>query len=218
MVLTLFHPMILNMTTPDTLGYMSSIAAVGMLLGTLLMSVWGGTRRRIFTVILFDGLAGVSLALMGMRPSLALITAGFFGFLFSAPITQGASQALWQSKVAPDVQGRVFTIRRMIAQAAEPFAIILAGPLAERVFEPLFALDGPLTGSTLGQIIGTGPGRGVGFMFVMMGTVYALAAIAIFAHPRVRRVDLELPDVRPAEERTADITAEARPEPESVNV
>ena len=54
------------------------------------------------------------------------------------------------------------------------------------------------------------------FMFVLMGTVYALAAIVVFAHPRVRRVDLELPDVRPDDERTAAMVAESRSEPANV--
>ena len=58
----------------------------------------------------------------------------------------------------------------MIGKAASPFAYLLAGPLADRVFEPMLVADGALSGS-VGQIIGVGSGRGIGLIFVLMGIV-----------------------------------------------
>jgi MFS family permease len=69
----------------------------------------------------------------------------------------------------------------------------LAGPLSDRVFEPLLATGGPLTGS-VGQLIGSGPGRGIGLLFLLMGSLTILTAVAGFLQPRLRRVELELPD------------------------
>jgi hypothetical protein len=112
------------------------------------------------------------------------------------PISNGCSQAIWQTKVAPDVQGRVFAIRRMIAFAIIPVAYGTAGTLADQVFEPLMAEGGRLAG-VLGSLLGVGPGRGIGLMFVLAGSLYMLLALLIFLHPRIRRLELELPDALP---------------------
>lgn len=194
MIGPLFLPLMLNMTTADKVGYASSIMGVGMLVGTVVMSAWGGPKRRIHGVLGFGLSTGVFLALSGLRPSLTLITAAAFCLMFGMPILNGSSQALWQSKVAADVQGRVFAIRRLIAQSMTPLAIILAGPMADSVFEPLMNEGGGLADS-VGPIIGVGPGRGSALLFIIMGLLMIATSIAAYSNPRVRLVEDELPDV-----------------------
>ncbi len=109
-------------------------------------------------------------------------------------VVNGCSQAIWQSKVAPDVQGRVFAVRRMIAWSSLPLAYLVAGPLADRVFEPLLAVGGPLAAS-VGQFSGVGPGRGIGFLYMVLGLISLLAVVVALLYPRLRRVEAELPDV-----------------------
>ena len=53
----------------------------------------------------------------------------------------------------------------MIYWSCIPVAYIVASPLADRIFEPLMAADGLLAGS-VGQIIGAGPSRGIGLLFI----------------------------------------------------
>ena len=210
MINPLLIPMLLQITTPDVLGYAASIAGTGMLLGTLVMGVWGGPRRRILGVIGFEMIAGLLIPLLGLRPSMPLITAAGFGIFFCMPIVNGSSQALWQSKVEPDLQGRVFSARRMIAMAASPLAYIIVGPLADNLFEPLLAVNGPLAGN-VGRIIGTGPGRGSGLMFIVMGVLSIVVAVVAYLNPRIRLVEDELPDVvadETLDDRTAQKTAE----------
>ena len=193
MIGPLIQPMLLDMTTPAVLGVLFSIIGVGMLVGTLVMSAWGGPKRRIVGVLGSGFVGSLFLLLLGLRPSLPLIAAAGFGVMFILPIMNGSSQALLQSKVAADVQGRVFAARRMIAWSTGPLAIILAGPLADRVFEPLLAAGGPLAGS-VGRIIGVGPGRGTGFLFMVIGILAALVSLLAYLNPRVRHVEDELPD------------------------
>jgi hypothetical protein len=210
----LMAPMILDQTTPDVYGYLGSVMGVGMVLGTLAMSTWGGLKRRIVGVAVGDILGGLLMALMGLRNWLPLIAAGGLGGMFFMPITNGHSQALWQSKVAADVQGRVFAIRRMIAFSIIPVANLLAGPLADRVFTPALLPGGALASTFAGQVLGVGPGRGIGLMFVLAGVVYALLSSVSLIHPRIRRVELELPDALAAQP-AGDETG-ALPEIESV--
>jgi MFS family permease len=206
----LLPPMILDMSSPEMLGYVASVVGVGMLLGTLVMSAWGGPKRRIHGVLAFLMISGMFQMFLGLRPSLVLIAIAGFGAMFTMPIINGSSQAIWQSKVAPDVQGRVFAVRRMIAWSAMPLAYILAGPLADRVFNPLLMEGGALTNS-VGLVLGVGPGRGTGLLFMVSGLLSVVVAAAGYLYPRVRQVEVELPDALPPETPETEVGGEAQP-------
>jgi MFS family permease len=208
----LLAPLILDMTSADMLGYLASIVGLGMLAGTLVMSAWGGPKRRINGVLGFSLVAGVFLAVLGLRPSLPLMAVAGFGMMFAMPIINASSQAIWQSKVALDVQGRVFAVRRMIAWSTLPLAYIVAGPLADKVFKPLLVEGGPLADS-LGQVLGVGPGRGVGLLFIVVGLLSILVTLLAYSNPHVRSVEDELPDaIQPSlEQSVQDSLGEALP-------
>jgi hypothetical protein len=203
MIQPLIMPMLLDMTSPEMLGYLVSIVGVGMLLGTLVMSAWGGPRRRIHGVLGFLMLSGFFGALLGVSPLIPVIAVAGFGLMFTMPIINGSSQAIWQSKVDPDVQGRVFAVRRMIAWSMIPLAYIVAGPLADRVFIPLL-LEGGALADSVGQVIGVGPGRGTGLMFIVTGLISIAVAALGYLNPHVRNVEDELPDVQDPDEDTGE--------------
>ena len=202
MVGALIVPMILGFTTSDQLGAIISIAGVGMLMGSLVVSLWGGPQRRINGVLRFEFLSGICFLLMGLQPSFWLTAVGAFGAHVTIAIVYGSNQAIWQTKVAPDVQGRVFAAQQMIARAASPLAYLMAGPLADDLFEPLLAPIGSLTES-VGRIIGVGPGRGIGLLFMLMGTIKMAVTVVGHALPRIRLVEDELPDALVEEQRSA---------------
>jgi MFS family permease len=202
MVGVLVTPMVLSFTTPAVLGQVSSAVGFGMLAGSLVMSAWGGPRRKVYGILAFEAIGGVGLVVAGLRASPLLIAAGGFIALFCLPITNGCSQAIWQRKVAADVQGRVFAVRRMLAWSTIPLAQLSAGPLADRVFEPLMAPGGALA-SWLGPLLGAGPGRGIGLLFITVGTLYSLLAGLAAFYPRLRNLELELPDAVPQELKAA---------------
>jgi len=189
-------PLILARTGNNQLifGSTQSAAAIGGLVGGLLMGVWGGPKRRIHGVL--AGWAASCLfgaVIFGMAQTTAVwIAASFIGVLF-APIINGSNQAIWQSKVPPDLQGRVFAIRRLIAWFVLPLATALAGPLADQVFEPAMQPGGALS-STFGALVGTGPGAGMGLMFVLAGGMAALIAILAYTVPTLREVESRIPD------------------------
>lgn len=193
MVGALVTPMVLSWTSSSVLGAIISIAGVGMFTGSLIMSIWGGPQRRIHGVLRFELLSGFCFMLMGLRPSFWLLAAGAFGAHVTIAIVYGSNQAIWQSKVAPDLQGRVFAAQQMVARAAAPLAYLLAGPLSDKLFEPLLTVDGPLAGG-VGQVIGVGPGRGMGLLFMIMGIVKVAVSLAGQMQPHIRHIEDELPD------------------------
>ena len=120
------------------------------------------------------------------------IAASFIGVLF-APVVNGSNQAIWQSKVPPDLRGRVFAIRRLIAWFVLPLSTAIAGPLADQVFEPAMQPGGVLS-SIFGGLVGTGPGAGMGLMFVLAGAIAALIAVLAYTVPTLREVESRIPD------------------------
>jgi len=194
MVGALLAPMVLSFTTAYQLGAVITVAGTGMLVGSLLMSAWGGTKRRVNGLLLFELISGLCFILMGLRPDFWLIAIGAFGAHVTIAIVFGSNQAIWQTKVEPEKQGRVFAAQQMIARAVSPFAYLLAGPLAERVVEPLLVEGGSLE-FTIGTVVGLGAGRGIGLLFLIMGIVKVAVSGLSWLNPRIRLVEDELPDV-----------------------
>ncbi len=186
-------PLILSIGSVDTLGTVLAISAAGLFVGSLVMSAWGGPKPYIRGIFGACGIRGLCLIVAGLYPSAMLFAVAYGLSRLTLPIMNGCSQAIWQRKVAPDVQGRVFAIRKMIAFSSLPIAHFLAGPLADYVFEPLLAIDGPLAGS-VGQVIGVGPGRGIGLIFILVGAAMVLKTAVGTFYPRLRDVEEELPD------------------------
>jgi DHA3 family macrolide efflux protein-like MFS transporter len=195
-ITVLVTPLVLSFSTPIALGTLNSIAGVGLLGGSVAMGIWGGPKRRIRGVIGFMLLCGFFIALGGLRASIPLLTVAAFGYFFSLPLITGCTTAIWQSKIAPDVQGRALAISSMVMTSTLPVAALIAGPLADKVFEPLL-VKGGLLASTVGQIIGVGTGRGIGLMFIIVGLLTLIFTLMGFLNPRIRLVEDELPDMLP---------------------
>lgn len=188
-------PLVLITVNQDVrlLGLQMSLSCSGLLVGGLLVTLWGGSRHKIHSMLGFSILSGLAIAAHGLLPSLTLlIVAGFLMFL-TIPPAQAASMALWQTKVPSQILGRAMATLRMTSEAAVPIGFLLAGPLAEYVFEPLMMPGGALAG-TVGAVIGVGPGRGLALMFIVLGVSMMAVAAAGYAFRSVRRAEYDIPD------------------------
>lgn len=194
LVEVLFTPLMLTFASVTQLGTIQSLGGVGMLLGSLAMSIWGGPRPLIRGIFAFNILSHLCVLAVGLRTSVALFALASFLFFFSLPIVNGCCDAILLRKVATDVQGRVFAAINMICWSSIPLAYVVAGTLADKIFEPLMAKNGLLAGS-VGQIIGVGPGRGIGLLFIVMELLVMPIIIAAYRYPRLWFVEDELPDV-----------------------
>jgi hypothetical protein len=197
MVTALLTPLVLGFADARVLGMVLGAASGGLIVGGALMTVWRGARRRVDAILLPMLAQALLLMLAGLRPGAAPIAVAACLFLAAMPIISASSQAIWQDKVAPELQGRVFALRQMIALSALPLSRLVAGPLSDFVFEPLLARGGPLAGS-VGRVVGVGPGRGIALLFILLGVCYLVGVAVAWSSPRLRRVEEELPSSIPA--------------------
>jgi MFS transporter, DHA3 family, macrolide efflux protein len=181
-------PMLLNITNTESIGLMISIAGGGMFTGSLIMSLWGGPRRRIGTLLISELGKGLGIILIGLRPVAWLIAIGAAIAHFAIPFSAASNQAIWQANIPQELQGRTFAIRQIITRSTMPLAYLLVGPLVDHVFEPALRSPHGLLRS-VGLVVGTGAGRGMGLLFSLMGIVIAATAIAGAMTPVIREVE-----------------------------
>jgi DHA3 family macrolide efflux protein-like MFS transporter len=187
----LIRPLILAFTSPSTLGLLSFIGGCGLIAGTLVLTAWGGPRRKVAGVLLFTAIGGVALMAHSLAPSVLLIAIVAPLFLFTLPIVNGSLTTILQTTVDSGSLGRVMGLARTVWQAATPLGVLIAGPLADLVFEPAMLPGGALAGS-VGSLIGTGPGRGIALLFAVAGLLLIVLAFAAYRLPKLRQLDDEL--------------------------
>jgi MFS transporter, DHA3 family, macrolide efflux protein len=193
---TLLAPMILARTDSNSLifGSVQSAGAIGAVAGGVLMSIWGGFKRRVHGVLLGWILFSLSgMLFLGIGQGLAVWIPAMVIMSLCGPLINASNQAIWQSKVAPDLQGRVFSARRLIAWFAQPVSPIIAGTLADFAFEPAMRGDGMLS-QTFGVLVGTGPGAGMGLILVFCSLAAALVGLTGYFIPAIRNAEDLLPD------------------------
>ena len=191
-------PLVLAIGSATSLGVVQTFIGVGMLAGSLVMSIWGGVKKnRVVFIIATLLLSTLGFFIAGSRPSIAMIGAGLFVLMFFAPFGGSASSAMFAMKVAPEIQGRVMATRSMISQSMMPIAFLLSGFLADHVFNPLLVEGGKLASTFVGRWIGVGPTRGIGLMLISSGLILFIVSGFAYANPRIRNLETEIPDAIP---------------------
>ncbi|NEQ68259.1 MAG: MFS transporter [Symploca sp. SIO2D2] len=186
----LFVPLILNLTATNILGIILFIAGLGGVLGGIIMGTWVSLQERLAPLICGCMLGiGLEAIMSGLEPSLILITITAFLFVLTFTLADGSIQILLQKQVLPELQGRVFSLSNAVMSVAG-LAGIASASVVDPLLEPLMAFEGPWANG-LGQIIGTGPGRGIGLMFIMLGVVAILTAAVAYRHTPLMQFEQE---------------------------
>jgi MFS transporter, DHA3 family, macrolide efflux protein len=196
LAMILFAPMILSRTGNNTvvLGTTQMMFGIGGVVGGLVIAAWGGFKRRVHGVLL--GLIVMSVfgqIVIGLGQSLRVWAVGAFMAMFFMPLVNASSQGIWQAKVPPDIQGKVFATRRLIAQLSSPVAVLIGGRLADAVFEPAMAADGAFA-RFFEPLVGSGKGSGMALIFVFSGILGVIAGSIGYLVPAIRRAEDLLPD------------------------
>ncbi|MCC6601558.1 MAG: MFS transporter [Anaerolineae bacterium] len=189
-------PMILARSGGSELALATVQGTLGgaALVGGLVMSIWGGPRRKIhgalgFTAVSF--LFGDFLFGVGQTLPVWLLAAAVSAFFI--PLLVGSFRAIWQVKVPLAMQGRVFAVQGALQTAMMPLGYLVAGPMADRWLEPAMQ-PGSALANSLGWLVGTGPGAGMGLMFVATAVLGSLMSLSGYLLPDVREVETRLPD------------------------
>lgn len=192
---TVLAPMILTRSGGDSLafGTVQSAGAIAAVVGGVGMSAWGGFKRRVHGVLFGWIISGSGMAIMGFAGGLPVWIIGIAITSFIIPLVNGSNQAIWQSKVAPDLQGRVFASRRLIAWLTNPISPLIGGALADFVLEPA-ARAGTGLPSALSWLVGTGAGSGMGSLIVLCGLISALVGVCGYFIHFIRNAETILPD------------------------
>jgi MFS family permease len=203
-MISLQTPYILSRTNSEsTLGTLLGVYSAGSLAGTVLMAVWGGTKRRVQTMMPGLAILGVALAFLGMAQQPLSMALLLFIMAMFPPINNVSIISLLQIKVPPQLQGRVFAAISQISMTLIPLSYLVTGPAADNVFEPL--VNTPAW-SAFGMLFGHSAGAGMGLMMTISGIAITSVSLSIYAMPMVRNLEMLLPDYVPEAAESASAT------------
>nr|WTA65557.1 amino acid adenylation domain-containing protein [Micromonospora sp. NBC_00855] len=192
-------PMLLIEQSPAVLGLALGAGGVGGLAGSVVMGVWGGTVRRAHGLILFMGLASIAMTVVGLGAGPVWVIVGMFLLTFGESLAEGHWIAVVQTKVGFELQGRILSIFISLMMLTMPIGYLVVGPLAERYVQPLLEPGGALANS-VGEVLGTGPGRGLALLVTISGLLQLAWAVRGWLDRRLRLLEDGLPDALPPAE------------------
>ncbi|MEU3059565.1 amino acid adenylation domain-containing protein [Streptomyces subrutilus] len=190
----LVTPLVLSFSSTASAGWVSTAAGLGAVLGGLTLLVWGGPRRMRLRGVLFATLGlAAACVVTGLRPSVAVVAAGAFGMTYGLALLNGIYATVVQTKVPMRFHGRVIAVNTMVAWSTLPIGFALVAPAGPELLQPLMDEGGALA-STVGALIGTGDGRGIGLLYLVFGLAMAVLVLISFCIPVLARFDRDVPD------------------------
>ncbi|MET7755824.1 amino acid adenylation domain-containing protein [Streptomyces sp. NPDC005389] len=190
----LVTPLVLSFSTTAAAGWVSTAAGLGAVLGGLTLLVWGGPRRMRLRGVLFATLGlAAACVVTGLRPSVTVVAVGAFGMTYGLALLNGIYATVVQTKVPMRFHGRVIAVNTMVAWSTLPIGFALVAPAGPGLLQPLMDEGGALA-SSVGALIGTGEGRGIGLLYLVFGLAMAVLVLVSFCIPVLARFDLEVPD------------------------
>lgn len=151
-------------TFETALALLGTAGAIGGVLGGIFISSWGGLKkRRVYGVIIPMMFTGTVLVVYGLAPFIFVAAVAIFVESAMIPIMNAHSQAIWQTQTPRELQGRVFAVRRVIAQFSWPLATVVAGALGG-YFNP-------------------------GIVIAVFGTIFVIFCIGQLFNPYLLRVE-----------------------------
>jgi amino acid adenylation domain-containing protein len=193
----MISPLVLSFASLDQVGTVAFASGLGMFLGGLTMTCWGGPRRRRMRGMLALCVVLAAFCLLtGVRADLVVIVVGACGMSLSLALVNGIYSTIVQVKTPQRFHGRVFALNTMIAWSTLPIGFGLVAPYGSAQFERLMRPGEPLA-KALGGLIGVGQGRGVGLMYIVFAIAIAVTATIALSARTLARFDDEVPDAQP---------------------
>ncbi len=190
------YPMLLLRTGNDTeiVGIVQSVGALAAVVTGIFIAAWAGIKRPVRAILLGWLLSSLfGLTLLGIGQFFVFWLVGMLINSIFDPVVNVSMDSFLQTKIPPDLQGRVFSASDFISQALIPFTPLLAGFFGDRIFEPAMNPGGALA-NTFGWLVGTGPGAGFGLLILLCGVSGTLVGLSGYLVNDIRNVDKLLPD------------------------
>ena len=176
-VQVLLKPILLPTVSTTEMGVVETVAATGMLVGAALVTAWKSAQP---TTLLASGLAGTgaAMALLPVGPGAWWVAACGFLIFACLPLSQAGAEVLVRTRVDNAQQARTWGTISLVTQMGYLAAYLCSGVLVDRVLQPLVE-PGQSLSTSLGAVVGTGPGRGAALLVGLMGAALALVALAV---------------------------------------
>lgn len=159
----------LSMVSVQVWGILWGFLSLGMILGGLYISRRGLGGNPLRTLFRVNTVIWTVCVFFTIQPSIPLLVAGIFLWMFFFPFIEAVEQTIFQKVVPPERLGRVFGFAHSIEQSASPLTAFFIGPLAQFVFIPFMTTGRGV--ELIGGWFGTGTGRGIALVFITAGLV-----------------------------------------------
>ena len=167
--MTLLGPLIMTSYSSAAYGTIRAINSVSMLLGSFVASTVPEAKNKYKAMYIPVILCGTGIVISGTSEKFIVISTGMFILFLLMPYVNTQLEIIFQRSFDSNTLGRIGATMSAMVQTITPISYLIAGPLADKVFEPLMKENGALGKSFIGRIIGTGAGRGIGLIFILSG-------------------------------------------------
>jgi MFS family permease len=183
-------PMILARSdnNSQTLGAILSFAGIGGITGAVVLSAWGGTKRRVNSMLAGFMGAGVAKTVFGLGQSTNIWLPAQFCSSLNFPLLGSSQRALWMSATSPELQGRVFAANSLVLESVGAIATLIAGPLSDRALEPAMQSETILS-SLFSPIFGNGAGAGMALLYVSCAIAMFTVGVIGFKLPQLNQLE-----------------------------
>jgi MFS family permease len=186
---TLMIPLVLPIVSVKTVGFMESVSAIGMVVGSVVISILGIKKNYSKILMVSLILCGCFMALIGTSTHIAFILAACVLFFTALPFVNTCADVLIRVRIPNRVQGRVWGLISLLTQTGCVIAYATCGILADYVFEPMMQEEGALADS-IGKVIGIGEGRGIGLMLIIAGVLMVVVALVLGSQRSIRTIEV----------------------------
>ncbi|PAQ16750.1 MFS transporter [Bacillaceae bacterium SAOS 7] len=185
---TLSVPMILAFSDSAVVGTIETIVATGMLVSSVIIGILPIKKGfiKILSISLFC--EGIFMAVFGLRENIVLLCISGFLFFAMMPFANTTLDFLVRTNIDNSVQGRAWSVIGLISQFGFIAAYSLSGVLADYVFTPLL-VDGGVLADSVGKIIGTGSGRGMGLLIIIAGILLCVTSVILYNLKSVKKLE-----------------------------
>lgn len=176
----------LELVSVEVWGVLFGIASIGFIVGGAIIAKTGLGSRPLRTLLWACMAMWVVAALFTIRDSVWLLVAGCFLYMVLIPFIEAAEQTMLQRVVPLAKQGRVFGFAQAVETSAAPFSAFIIGPVAQFWLIPY--AESERGQQALSWLLGTGEGRGIALVFVLVSIIGMIVTGAAFFTKTYRRL------------------------------